>query len=645
MKATVQSSFMGHGVWRKILFLLVFWGISLAGNAQQAGLDTLRIVDEPKQLENELVANRRANKDDNGRLAASLWIESDLSGFSFDANNGIIRSTSKPGLTKLYLQPDEMRVIVYKQGYENFEIYLPDYGIDFESGDVWNIKITGDKEVDKIPVNFQTTPEDAKIRVNGKLVESSPVQLVPGKHSVQIQREQYNSVTDTINVSANKNYFEYELTEVEMQKLTIRSTPSNARVYLDNSNVGTTPLERFRFPGQYQLTVSKDGYMNVNEQITVGVGNNEFDYELLRNISYLQVSVEPDSATVLLNNNQISEDQHIEKVPGQYKLEVRAQGYKTYSEYLELERDSTITRDISLDREKGDLQISSVTPATAKITLEKDGSVIDSWQGIKNITDLGTGTYTVIANATGYFSQKRKVTVKPDTRNSVDLRLDPIKEVSTVSVQGIPGSASISFTGLETRNKNIERSFDSFPVQKQTMQYGLYEMQVKKEGFKTIEKRVRIDQRQVQLALTRDFNAKSKFGSVMWSLFVPGGGPFYMGRTGRGFLYLLAEGGAIGYAVKSGLDYMGKRDQYQAAKRDYEDATNGFKELRQRVNSTYDAQKAAQKKMMLGLGVFAGVKFIELLDNLFYPSPQKKLKEAKLDLENNGSSVVLRYNF
>lgn len=56
--------------------------------------------------------------------------------------------------------------------------------------------------------------------------------------------------------------------------ITIKTTPENARVYVAEHFIGTTPIERYRLPGDEPpgtatLRVEKDGYETLELTITV----------------------------------------------------------------------------------------------------------------------------------------------------------------------------------------------------------------------------------------------------------------------------------------------------------------------------------------------------------------------------------------
>lgn len=627
------------------LFAGLFFCInSQTGFAQNDGLDTLYVTGEPEFLENEIIPDRDNNKDDNGRLAAGLLVQSDISGLSFNSNNGIIKSQKRPGETLLFLSPDERRVRILKEGFEPLSLILSEHDIDLVQGNVWLVKVTGSKEENKIPINIIPEPRDAQIRVDGSVVESMPVQLASGEYELQIQRENYNSIDTTITVSEKKTLFEPVLKEVEIQEVTISSNPPGARISIDNSTINEeTPHSFYEFPGQYTLTLSKEGYVNISEQITVGVGENEFNYDLIPNRSSLQVNSIPSSARILLNNEEIPDGEHIEKSPGKYKLEVSADGYHPYSEVIELQRDSALIRDVSLEQKMGDLQF-TVSPRFATVKLQKDGRDVENWEGLNILRDLPAGTYRIVANASGHSSKVRTIEIEDGVTNNIDMELTPVDGQSTVTVDGMSGEAKVTFKGVGPRSSK-NHSFDELPIKNESISYGQYELVVKKEGFKTISKQVHIDEDDKQFSVTGDFEPKSKFGSFMWSVFFPGGGQFYMRRSGRGVLYLLGNAAAIGFTVKSGLDFMEGRDQYQDALNEYQSATSDFEQKRSLVDETYSAQQNARKNMMIGLGVFGGVKFIELLDNLIYSTPNQNLQQSNIEFDNKGNSLVLRFNF
>ena len=58
--------------------------------------------------------------------------------------------------------------------------------------------------------------------------------------------------------------------------LIIKSTPSNAMVYIDGKFDGNTPLELYNFPiGSYDLLLRAEGYSDLSKKVTLTVGKSQ----------------------------------------------------------------------------------------------------------------------------------------------------------------------------------------------------------------------------------------------------------------------------------------------------------------------------------------------------------------------------------
>ncbi len=223
-----------HPHTKMVLFLLLA-SLSFSASAQ----NEMRIVGRGEYLSNELVGKNVRDK--NGEVCGGLMILSDLDALTFDSNNGVMKSDHLPGKVLLYLSPDERMVTVFKSGYQPLRIIMSELGIRLRSGEVWQVKIAGEKkQQDLIPISIVVDAPDALISIDGTSRGTGRThQVSPGTHQIRIEKEGFRSVSASIEVTPSNVLFSYTLTPVDVQSVTITSIPPGARIMIDNVDRGT----------------------------------------------------------------------------------------------------------------------------------------------------------------------------------------------------------------------------------------------------------------------------------------------------------------------------------------------------------------------------------------------------------------------
>ena len=97
----------------KFITILIFSLITFS-NAQTSKMS---IEGKPKKSSSEFVSAR----DDNGRFCAAIKVISDMDGFKYQSNNGVVKVDDMPGRDMVYLSPDERVLEIYHSGYENVQ--------------------------------------------------------------------------------------------------------------------------------------------------------------------------------------------------------------------------------------------------------------------------------------------------------------------------------------------------------------------------------------------------------------------------------------------------------------------------------------------------------------------------------------------
>jgi formylglycine-generating enzyme required for sulfatase activity len=391
----------------------------------------LQIISKPVLIENEIISS--ANKDSNGEVCAGLIVIHDMEGLTYDSYNKIVKITSNPGRDLLFISTTEQVVTIFKSGYQPLKLVFNELGIKLKSGEVWQIKVTGDKKTNLLPINFIITDKkekpikDATIIIDGldKSTEKTPL-LNIGKHNLVIQKTGYRALNTEITVTEKDVLFSFTLTAIELMVVEIISEPNEAAIYIDGVNEGVTNLPVFRYPSIYKLRLSKSGYLDIEKEIEVKEGSeNKFTFNLVKNISSLRLTVTPADAEVEINNKSYGQSRNIEMAPGSHLLVIKKTGYREVRETINLLLNQPLSKTIGLEPIIGNLQI-RILPMEAEGKLLKDGKEIARWNGAKIIKDLIIGSYTLEARLDGYERITKEINITEDKTIIEDIKLNSV---------------------------------------------------------------------------------------------------------------------------------------------------------------------------------------------------------------------------
>jgi len=197
-------------------------------------------------------------------LTGLLKIDSDPQGAEVLINN------EKKGITpiSISLKEGSYEVVLKKDSYEDFEkkdIYIEKN----KTLDLGVIKLTPLPSYATLEV--ETTPTNAKLYINGEEKGSTPHtidKLKPGEYEIKITKSGYENYIDKITLKDNEN----KTMKIQLKAITptptisygffsVDSDPSGANVYVDNKNIGKTPIKSYQLePGSHTIKISLDGY-------------------------------------------------------------------------------------------------------------------------------------------------------------------------------------------------------------------------------------------------------------------------------------------------------------------------------------------------------------------------------------------------
>ncbi len=489
-------------------------------SALHAQLAKMRLVGKPEKSESEIIGRR----DVNGRFCAAIKVLSDMEGFTYDAYNGVVGDVEhQAGMDIVYLQPDERVLQIFHSGYEPLKIILSEVGIRLKPKEMWVIRIKGaPKKADMLPVTIFVQPSDARIAIDGKAVQSGKaVELSKGRHRLVIKKDGYKTVDKPITVSKDHVVFNETLSEVDLQQVVIKSVPDGARIFLNNVEKGVTDDGFFLYPGQYQLKLSKSGYVDVSEAITVTEnGNNTFTYRLVKNSGILRLNVTPAGADIKLNQKDYSGQTRIELLPGTYELEVSKTGYLPQKEIVEIERGKTLERSYQLIKNSGSLSL-NVTPADAAVLINKED------YSNRGHIELAPGRYKIEIMKEGYYPQSETITIQRGQTLNKTYNLTAKTGKLQFKVKPLTARVTLKQNGQTVQTWTGMKYLKDLPV-------GEYELKCSADGYQPWTRRITVSENRttaMEVVLKKGpITFKDEFG-IEW-VWVEGG-TFEMGCTGE----------------------------------------------------------------------------------------------------------------
>lgn len=136
--------------------------------------------------------------------------------------------------------------------------------------------ITVDTPVPPGSMNLQSVPDGASVTVNGDYRGTTPLSvggLSPGTYEVTFSRPGFVNLSPRVVVQGGKNSEVIATLQLETGALAVNSTPPGARVLLDGTMAGLSPLVLENISaGSHTLALEKDGYMNASRQVSPAPG-------------------------------------------------------------------------------------------------------------------------------------------------------------------------------------------------------------------------------------------------------------------------------------------------------------------------------------------------------------------------------------
>ncbi|MFA9454057.1 MAG: PEGA domain-containing protein [Candidatus Aminicenantaceae bacterium] len=204
----------------------------------------------------------------------------------------------------------------------------------------------------QVPAN----PPEANVKIDGKFQGKTPLSLPLTSASVllQIEKDGWSSWEKQVELKPGINLIEYSLSKEEF-RLRVRTTPAGARVFLDNRDLGPSPVTRSVGPGSHELRLEMQGYRPEKKTIEVQA-DAELTYTLYASETVtVKISVSP-WAEVFLDGKSIGVIPPVKDVPieaGPHTLEF-IKGEQKYSHKVEIKAEGS--KRLHMDMATGELR-------------------------------------------------------------------------------------------------------------------------------------------------------------------------------------------------------------------------------------------------------------------------------------------------
>ncbi len=417
------------------LFVLVFVLIMLSGGAAQ---EKIQIQPEREWEKIIIVPNPQPV------LNLDLWLNKP-EGSVYKVGENLIIYVKANDDVYLYLfdiTPDGQFKLIFPNSYSKDNFIKKDKTYTFP---------------DKPTYSFKVTPPFGKEYVVG-IITKKPLEIFPGKRFESMApgsviEKKVETALENLQKTLRKEegktwaqsvtYFYVQEAQVR-SKINIYSNPSGAQVYLNDEYQGTTPLTLMLLPGNYRVTLKKEGYLDYSTNIVVQEGRDrEYTFNLQPAYGNLRIETEPRGASVYLDGTYRGLTPLIlYNIPAKtYQLRIVYSGYQERIETIKVEPNRTTYLSYSLVPLYGSLNVNSV-PQGADVYLN---GVYRGKTPIV-INNLNPGRYQLQLRLSGYKDYIEFVDVYSGQVSNYNFTLVPLS--ATLNIFSTPSFADVYINGV-----------------------------------------------------------------------------------------------------------------------------------------------------------------------------------------------------
>jgi len=446
-----------------------------------AEISQLHIEGAPQRLTEDIIAER----DNDGNICAAIQVTSELEGFSYESNNGVVYVDDRPGQDMVYLQAGERVLEIYHTGFEKLMIVLSEVGIRLQPRGVWQIRISGEKE-NNARLYISTEPSGAEIYENGTLIGNTNDRFFSefreGEHTFTLIKTGYRKhevkVDLPLFLPREDNAIRRLVTLVPLENnLILRTIPAGAEVFLEGRSKGTTPYQSgIISKGMVEIRLMKEKYYPLHFSVDIQMGIQLDTVLTLQPITgSLIVETEPAGAVMLLNGDEIGRSSlnRNDIQVGIYSLTIRKLGWLTVRRTITINENKTTSINETLENE-------------LNVFLETEPGGVELFQGSHS---LGKTPLTIRLP----LGINRLQLIKPEYQNAT-WEVNILEETKRYNYQMTELSQPIS---ISTQPSSAEVYIDGdnmvFTPYNGRLRVGHHKLEIKKDGYRTRKVNIEID--------------------------------------------------------------------------------------------------------------------------------------------------------
>ena len=279
-------------------------------------------------------------------------------------------------------------------------------------------------------ISITSDPSGASVQINGADLGIAPiteVEVPSGSWQMSARLPLYKTIEQTIDVEGRGEHQHLALElEANFARIELKSSPSSARVLVDEAPRGTTPASLRLEAGTRRITIMKDGYASHTFDLEVFAGEAQSvpSVRLDKASATLAVRSEPTGAVVLIDGayqgvTPISLSLRPER---EHRLSLRKTGYEDSERQVSLRAGASQRMDVALTQAVGEVVV-TVSPADASLLV--DGRE----QPSSNIRlQLSSEPHRFEFSRLGYEPQIREVTPRAGFSQSLNVRLLTVED-------------------------------------------------------------------------------------------------------------------------------------------------------------------------------------------------------------------------
>jgi len=325
-------------------------------------------------------AIRSERKDVNGQACAILKVRTDLTGLSFECNQGITGDPGhKTGEVWLYISPREKRIKFMKEGFIPEDFLFP---VPIESATVYTIVLTnkyktGARVVQSMGfVLIKSDPPGAEVTLNGEPTGmntpfSKPLSL--GSHQFGLNKEFYLPHQDNFEITPGRTTtIEIPLT-ANFGSLTITSQPeSEAEIWIDGKPTEKTTPATFEMlsAGSHTLTLKKGMFERLAREFSITSGQEtKLNLSMTPTFGSFSISTTP-PAEIWIDQAKVGTGTYSSRLlKGLHIVEARLNKHDTITEPITIDINTPISLQWQMTPKTGTLAVNT-NPPEASIYLD-----------------------------------------------------------------------------------------------------------------------------------------------------------------------------------------------------------------------------------------------------------------------------------